>query len=107
MNEFIVGTSVDIPEPSIIFYGGSTSKEVMRLNKDGVTVNPEMHLDEAAQHVIKVLDAQIQHLVRCEREACAEVIDKHLKNWASLAGKDKAYKWLEKIAVTIRARGNT
>ena len=42
-----------------------------------------------------------------EREACAKVIDKHLKNWASLAGKDKAYKWLEKIAVTIRARGNT
>lgn len=47
-------------------------------------------------------------LVRAdEREANAEVIDKHLKKWASLAGKDKAYKWLEKLAATIRARGNT
>ena len=42
-----------------------------------------------------------------ESEACAEVIDKHLKKWASLAGKDKAYKWLEKLAAAIRARGNT
>jgi flagellar biosynthesis chaperone FliJ len=74
---------------------------------EGMTLNRKLEKTIAAQHVIKVLDAQIQHLVRCEREACAEVIDKHLKNWASLAGKDKAYKWLEKIAVTIRARGNT
>jgi hypothetical protein len=40
-----------------------------------------------------------------EREECAKVVDKRLSNWASLAGKDKAYKWLEKLANAIRARG--
>jgi hypothetical protein len=40
-----------------------------------------------------------------EREECAKIIDKRLSNWASLAGKDKAYKWLEKLANAIRARG--
>lgn len=39
-----------------------------------------------------------------EREECAKIIDKRLSNWASLAGKDKAYKWLEKLADAIRAR---
>jgi hypothetical protein len=40
-----------------------------------------------------------------EREECAKVVDKRLSNWASLAGKDKAYKWLEKLANAIRERG--
>ena len=42
-----------------------------------------------------------------EREACANIVDKLLKTWASLAGKDKAYQWLEKLSAAIRARGNT
>ena len=42
-----------------------------------------------------------------EREECAKIVDKRLSNWASSAGKDKAYKWLEKLAEAIRARGKT
>jgi hypothetical protein len=42
-----------------------------------------------------------------EREACADIVDKRLKTWASLAGKDKAYQWLQKLSAAIRARGNT
>ena len=60
------------------------------------------------REVNKVEVQELVDLIRAdEREAYAEVIDKHLKKWASLAGKDKAYKWLEKLAATIRARGNT
>jgi hypothetical protein len=60
------------------------------------------------REVNKVEVQELVDLIRAdEREANAEVIDKHLKKWASLAGKDKAYKWLEKLAATIRARGNT
>jgi hypothetical protein len=66
-------------------------------------LGPSSRVDNAHESAEKFAD-----LIRAdERESCAKVIDKHLKNWASLAGKDKAYKWLEKIAVTIRARGNT
>jgi hypothetical protein len=43
-------------------------------------------------------------MVEFEREACAEVVDKRLKTWASLAGKDKAYRWLEKLSAAIRAK---
>jgi hypothetical protein len=92
MDKFILGIP-EADEPSIIFraHSGKELKEVMRLNKNGVTVNPDMPLDEAAQHVIKVLDAQIQHLVRSEREAILKLADS--LGWVSVDD--------------IRARGNT
>ena len=54
-----------------------------------------------------VLDAKLDLAIALEREACANIVDKRLKTWASLAGKDKAYQWLEKLSAAIRARGNT
>jgi hypothetical protein len=59
-------------EPNFTFLAGA-SVEVMRIHKNGVTVNPEMALDEAAQHVINTLDAHIKNLIQAEREACALV----------------------------------
>jgi hypothetical protein len=59
-------------EPKFTFLAGA-SVEVMRIHKNGVTVNPEMALDEAAQHVINTLDAHIKNLIQAEREACALV----------------------------------
>ena len=73
--------------------------EVMRIHKNGVTVNPEMVLDEAAQHVINTLDAHIKNLIQAEREACAKVADK----WVE--GPERNYS--ELIADEIRARGKT
>jgi hypothetical protein len=61
-------------EPKFTFLAGA-SVEVMRIHKNGVTVNPEMALDEAAQHVINALDAHIKNLIQAEREACAKVCD--------------------------------
>ena len=49
----------------------------------------------------------VKLVAAAEREACAEVVDKRLKTWASLAGKDKAYRWLEKLSAAIRARGQS
>jgi hypothetical protein len=49
-------------------------------------------------------DEKLAFAIAHEREECAKIIDKRLSNWASLAGKDKAYKWLEKLADAIRAR---
>jgi hypothetical protein len=61
-------------ETNFTFLAGE-SVEVMRIHKNGVTVNPEMALDEAAQHVINALDAHIKNLIQAEREACAKVCD--------------------------------
>jgi hypothetical protein len=63
-------------EPKFTFLAGA-SVEVMRIHKNGVTVNPEMALDEAAQHVINALDAHIKNLIQVEREACAKVCESY------------------------------
>ena len=104
-NDFTIGVCGAI-EPNITFLTNA-SKEVMRIDNNGVTINPEIPLDEAAQHVINALDEHIKHLVRSEREACASVVDQRLKFWATSVGKDKAYKWLKNLSEVIRARGNT
>lgn len=53
------------------------NKEVMRIDRHGVKVNPEYTVDEATQHVLNALSAHIQHTVNHavaqEREACAKV----------------------------------
>ena len=54
-----------------------------------------------------VLDAKLDLAIALEREACANIVDKRLKTWASLAGKDKTYQWLQKLSAAIRVRGNT
>jgi hypothetical protein len=61
-------------EPNIIFLAGA-SKEVMRIDKNGVTVNPDLPIDEAAQYVISALNEHINMLVLAEREACADVVE--------------------------------
>ena len=91
-NDFTLGVCGAI-EPNITFLTNA-SKEVMRIDKNGVTINPEMPLDEAAQHVINALDAHIQHLVRSEREACAKLCWSQRKYWDA-----------EACADAIRARG--
>jgi hypothetical protein len=86
-------------EPNITFLENA-GKEVMRIDKNGVTISPEIPLDEAAQHVINALDAHIQHLVRSEREACAKVCDRMAPIYEDLGGSA-----LESAAESIRARG--
>ena len=80
-------------EPKFTFLAGA-SVEVMRIHKNGVTVNPEMALDEAAQHVINALDAHIKSLIQSEREACAKFFEDHWRErWTD-----------EQIVEAIRAR---
>lgn len=99
-NDFTFGLQGAI-EPNITFIGGEAI-EVMRLDKNGVTINPEMPLDEAAQHVINALDAHIKNLIQAEREACAKVCD----NMAMRSYKDIRAAALESAADNIRAREN-
>ena len=66
-------------EPNITFHPGDPAKEVMRIDKNGVKVNPEYSVDEATQHVLNALTAHIQHTVNhavaAEREACAKLCE--------------------------------
>ena len=97
-NDFTLGVCGAI-EPNITFLTNA-SKEVMRIDKNGVTINPEMPLDEAAQHVINALDAHIQHLVCSEREACAKVCDRYTNSCS-----DHEAGTAMNIQDAIRARG--
>ena len=102
-NDFTLGVCGAV-EPNITFLTNA-SKEVMRIDNNGVTINPEIPLDEAAQHVINALDEHIKHLVRSEREACAKVCE-------TLGDMNKGVYGEMQIGVysaakSIRARGNT
>ena len=86
-------------EPNITFFAGTPTVEVMRIDKNGVTVNPDVALDEAAKHVIEALSTHIQHIVNHavaeEREACAKVCE------------EEGLLWGQRYAAAIRARGQS
>ena len=75
--------------------------EVMRITKDGVVVNPDVAVDDAAKTVLDALDDQIKILVQkaveAEREACASVCDKLGDEFADANAADCAF--------AIRERG--
>jgi hypothetical protein len=98
-NDFTIGFCGAV-EPNITFLENA-GKEVMRIDKNGVTINVEIPFDEAAQHVINALDAHIQHIVRSEREACAEVCESRMTPGTGSVA------ILNGAAAAIRARGNT
>ena len=56
-NDFTLGIQGTF-EPNITFLTNS-SKEAMRIDKNGVRVNPDFPMDEAAQYVIKALERTI------------------------------------------------
>jgi hypothetical protein len=71
-NNFTLGIQATV-EPNITFLTNS-SKEAMRIDKNGVKVNPDFPMDEAAQYVIKALDEHIKGLIHAERERLASII---------------------------------
>ena len=95
------GITLNISEPieSNITFMTSAGKEVMRIDKNGVKINPDFPLDEAAQHVINALDGYIRGLVQSEREACA------YRAGIALLGADRGLS--NRVDQAIRARGNT
>jgi len=77
------------------------AKEVMRITADGITVNPDLSLDEAAQQVIKALEIHIGRMVSAEREACARVCDEAIDTQEEIVW-NAAIRY---VARRIRARG--
>ena len=53
------------PPSDIIFYNnlGNKQVEVLRISKEGITANPDVPVDEAADAVIRALDTHIKQLV--------------------------------------------
>lgn len=82
--------------------GAFEHTEVMRVTRDGVFVNPDVAVDDAAKTVLDALDDQIKVLVQkaveAEREACAKLLD-------DLAAKDKLSNYYKVAALLIRERG--
>ena len=121
-NDFTLGIQGTV-EPNITFLTNS-SKEAMRIDKNGVKVNPDFPMDEAAQYVIKALDEHIKSLILAEREVCANaamVAAEEAVNLAMALEREACAKVVEEsslpdsyseaclpeIAAAIRARGNT
>ena len=52
------------PPHNIIFYNniGGTQTEVLRITKEGITANPNVPVDEAADAVLRALDGYIKNL---------------------------------------------
>lgn len=92
---------------SLLFYGkvNDQQTEVMRISKDGILVNPDVPVDEAAKKVLEAIDHNIKWMVeqvrKEEREACAKAV-------LAIANHDAGnpYKQALRIgAEAIRARG--
>ena len=86
---------------TIQFHSGTPATEVLRLSKDGIWANPDIHADDAAKLVLEAIDHNIKVLVQravlAEREACADVVES--TPWSDWFRTD--------CAIAIRARGNT
>lgn len=94
----IVGQQV---EPSITFHPGDPMKEVMRIDRHGVRVNPEYSVDEATQHVLNALTAHIQHTVNHAVATKLDAVAAKVKTDFSAAfGADTCESW----AVWIRSQ---
>ena len=61
--------------------------EVLRISKDGITANPDVPVDEAAQAILRVLDTHLKTM----RE----------RAWVGLTTKE-----LDEIEAPIRQKGN-
>lgn len=66
---------------NLLFYGqvNGQQTEVMRISKDGILVNPDVPVDEAAKKVLEAIDHNIKWMVeqvrKEEREAIAQMIE--------------------------------
>lgn len=91
-------------ENNIIFFNGgghTAANEVMRISTTGITVNPKMSVDEAADAVIRVLDGYIKVMVSVaisqERKRLADALQQMPLNdtansiaiWIRNGGKDE------------------
>lgn len=58
---------------------GTQGTVVLSLSREGITVNPDIPVDDAAKLVLEALDAEIkvmvQKAVEAERESCAKVCE--------------------------------
>ena len=100
MTEYTLHES-SVPNNNIIFYTGygHGNKEVLRISTKGVTANPDMPVDEAADAVLRALDSHLKEMVakalKQERNRLADALQKMPLN-------DTA----NSIAIWIREGGN-
>jgi hypothetical protein len=81
-----------------VIINASNDVWALRIDKDGITSNPDLPVDEGAKAIIAALNHMgfPQSLIASEREACAKLCDEYLhEEWCSLD-----------IAAAIRARGS-
>ena len=89
---------------SIQFVMGD-STEVLRISKDGITVNPDVPVDEIAQTVLEALDKNIQVLVQRAVEAsvlCNKVAQWMIERSYATGHGDTLDDLLKELELTVR-----
>jgi hypothetical protein len=75
-------------ENNIVFYNGggvTPENEVMRIDRQGIKVNPTLSTDEATDAVIRALDGYIKNLAKTEYErGLKEALAKQDQDWSLL-----------------------
>jgi hypothetical protein len=56
--EFLLSITGITPSPNITFFQPA-GREVMKITREGITVNPEVETDDAAKAVLKALESMI------------------------------------------------
>lgn len=78
----ITNPTIRAPETNYIgFY--SPGKEVLRISADGITANPDVPVDEAAQAVLAVLDTHFRNLAK---RPWVGLTDEDLEFWTAELG---------------------
>jgi hypothetical protein len=77
------------PPTSIVFFGTFplSGTKVMEITKDGIWVNPDVSVDDAAKAVLNALEVYVKNLVERaryeEREACGK------RRWVGLTDEER------------------
>jgi uncharacterized lipoprotein YajG len=78
-------------EPTIEFKTQTTKPiEIMKLSSEGVWVDPNIHVNDAAKMVIAALDKHIKHIVNSKLE---EVATKAEQDFKAAFGTDTCASW--------------
>jgi hypothetical protein len=72
MDKYVIGSTqgqtyalADTRPNNIVFFDTSKGpqREVLRISPEGVTANPDIHVDEAAQAVLRALDGLVKAMI--------------------------------------------
>ena len=76
------GRKLSKEQDELLFYA-TGNKEIMRISRDGIWVNPEVEPIQTASQVIQIMDSYIKSMMKAEWNAAIDACIDHLENKSS------------------------